>query len=264
MRVSGRCSHRARDPVRVEVQRAGRHRTVDEHRQHRNPVLIFEVLDPVQHFLDAANGKRRNDQPPPAGRHVIDDARQPLAVVVGLVQSIAVGGFEEQDVRLADRDRVRQDRPSVPPEVAAEEQRLAAGGNASVGRAEQVTRVDELDLDPRNDRDGSIVTDRLQSIERANRIVLRIERQRRTMPGIMMTIGLPRVFFLNPRGIRQDQRAQVARPRRAEDTPAESGGNQPRQIAAVVEVRVREHDRVDPRRIDEQRSPIAKPQLFQP
>ena len=101
---------------------------------------VFEPLQPVEHFFDAADGERRNDQPSAAGRDVGDDARQSRAVIVGLVQAIAVGRFEQQDVRLGDRRRIRKHRPSVAAEIAAEQHRLAADGDARVRRPEQVAR----------------------------------------------------------------------------------------------------------------------------
>ena len=45
----------------VAAERFGRHRAVDEHGQHGNPPLVFEPLEPVEHLLDAADGKRGND-----------------------------------------------------------------------------------------------------------------------------------------------------------------------------------------------------------
>ena len=64
-----------------------------------------------------------NDQLAAARGRVGHDGRQPLAVVVGLVQSIAVGRFDEQDVRGVDRRRVGQHGTAVAAEVAAEEDR---------------------------------------------------------------------------------------------------------------------------------------------
>ena len=78
-----------------------------------------------------------------------------------------------------------------------------------------------------------------------------------------MAVGVARVFFLNVRGVGQDERAQIARARRAEDAAAKSAADQPRQIAAVIEMRVREDHRVDALGIDRQRRPVAEPQLLQ-
>ena len=63
---------------------------------------------------------------PPRSAASVDDRRQPLAVVVGLVEPIAVGRFDQQDVGRVDRRRIGQDGPAVAAEIAAEEDRLSA------------------------------------------------------------------------------------------------------------------------------------------
>ena len=110
-------------PVRVELQRARRHRAVDVDRQHRNAPRVFEPLQPVEHLLDAPDRERRDDQLAAALGGVVDDAGQPPAVVVGFVQSIAVGRLDEQDVGGVDRRRIGQHGPAVTAEVAAEQDR---------------------------------------------------------------------------------------------------------------------------------------------
>ena len=87
---------------------------------------LLEALQPVDHFLDAADRERRDDQLAAARDAAVDDRRQPLAVVVGLVQPIAVGRFDEQDVGArATGDGIGKHRPAVAAEVAAEQQRPA-------------------------------------------------------------------------------------------------------------------------------------------
>ena len=75
---------------------------------------------------------------------------------------------------------------------------------------------------------------------------------------------MARVFFLDVRGIRQHERAEIAGARGAEDAAAKTSGHEAGQIAAVVEVRMREDHGVDPGRIDRQRGPVAQAQLFEP
>ena len=65
-------------------------------------------------------------------------------------------------------------------------------------------------------------------------------------------------------GVRQHDPAEVLRARRAEDTSAEPVRDEPRQIADVIEVGVRQHDGVDLGRGDRQILPVALAQLLQP
>ena len=71
------------------------------------------------------------------------------------------------------------------------------------------------------------------------------------------------VFFLELRGVGEHDARELGRRRRAEDAAAEALRHEPRQVAAVIEVRVREHDRVDRVGADRQRLPVALAQLLQ-
>ena len=84
----------------VELQRLVGHRAIDVDRQHRNPALLLETPHPVEHLLDAADGKRRNDQLAAALDRAADHLRQLLAVVVRDVIAIAVGGLHQHDIGL--------------------------------------------------------------------------------------------------------------------------------------------------------------------
>ena len=135
--------------------------------------------------------------------------------------------------------------------------------DARVRGTQQVAGVDEIDLDPRSDRNRTVVADRLQPLERAGGIDLRVERQRRAVLRVVLPIRLASVLFLNVRRVRQHQRAQIPGARRAEHASAKALGDEPRQVAAVIEVRVRQDDGVDPRRIDRKRPPVAISQLLE-
>ena len=59
-----------------------------------------------------------------------------------------------------------------------------------------------------------------------------------------MPVGVLRILFLDAARVRQDDAAEILRAGRAEDAAAETLRDEPRQIAAVIEVRVRQDDRV--------------------
>ena len=60
-----------------------------------------------------------------------------------------------------------------------------------------------------------------------------------------MPVGVARILFLDVRRIGQHQRAQVLGAGVQNTRPRKPCANQPRQIAAMVEMRVRQDDRVD-------------------
>jgi len=98
------------------------------------------------------------------------------------VKPIAVSRFDQENVCLGHRRGIGEDGTSVAAEIAAEQNGFVSDSDASVSGSEQVPGVDELDFDPRHARDnryGTVVTDRLQPIERARGINRRVERFRR-------------------------------------------------------------------------------------
>ena len=64
------------EPLGVTGERVNRHRAVDKHRQHGNPLLHLEPLQPVNELLDPTDRERRNDDPAAALRGAVDDIRQ--------------------------------------------------------------------------------------------------------------------------------------------------------------------------------------------
>ena len=185
---------------------------------------------------------------PPRSAVALIAARQLLAIVVLLVHAVAVGRLDEQVVGLGDHRRIRQHGPVEAAEIAAEEDRLAAGAHARVRRPEQVTGVDEVDFDAVGDRHRPVVADRLQQRERAERVGFGVERQRRRVLRVAVAVGVLRVFFLNPARVGQHDAAEILGAGRAEDAAPEALRDEARQIAAVIEVRVRQHDGRDVRR----------------
>ena len=79
-----------------------------------------------------------------------------------------------------------------------------------------------------------------------------------------VTVRFARVLFLNVRRVGEHQRAQLFRRWCAENATSEPAGDKAWQVTAVIEMRVREDDRVDRCRIDRQRLPVPDPQLLQP
>ena len=185
-------------------------------------------------------------------------------IVVALVEPIAVGGFDQQDVRLADRRGIGKDRPSVAAEIAAEQNRSCRRPARERRKTQQMSRVDEFDFYTGDDWHGAVVANRLQPVERASGIDLRVERLRGDVLRVAVLVRLPRILFLNVRRIREHERAQVVRARSAEDAAPKALADQPRQVPTVIEMRMREDDRVDPRRLERKRRPVAMPQLFEP
>ena len=141
-------------------------------------------------------------------------AAKRVAVVVGLVPPVAVGGLDEQHVGRGHRVRIAKHGAIVAAEVAAEYDPLSILEHASslptlragARLARSDTSIPDADRH-RADRSRPAAAARARGTRRLGE-----ERQRRCVPGVALPIRLPRVFFLQPRGVGQYERHRSAGP----------------------------------------------------
>ena len=88
------------------------------------------------------------------------------------------------------------------------------------------------------------------------------KRQRRLVLGKALAVGVVGVFLLVVRGVQQQQLGQRLGGRRRIHRPAKAVLHEPRQVADVIDVRVRQHHGVDLRGIERQPLPVPQPQLL--
>ena len=122
----------------------------------------------------------------------------------------------------------------------------------------------EVNLDVARNRNRTLVADRLQQPECTGGIRRRIERQGRLVLRVAVPVGVGRVLFLDLGRIGQYQCAQVARARRAIDPPSEPLCHQARQVAGMIEVRMRQDHRMNRRGFNREWAPVALAQGLQP
>ena len=107
--------------------------------------------------------------------------------------------------------------------------------------------VDELHGDAGRHGHRPVVADRLQQRHRAVGVFRREERQRRLMVRVALAVRALRVFFLQLGRVGEHDARELGGGRRAEDAAAKPLADEPRQVAAVIEMRVRQDDGVDRR-----------------
>ncbi len=72
-----------------------------------------------------------------------------------------------------------------------------------------------------------------------------------------------RIFFLQVTGIRQQDFTEIRSRAGAEGRPGKTLLDQQRKVAGVIEMGVREQNRIDPMGIDREAIPIAQPQRLE-
>src|SRR5439155_4513887 len=103
-------------------------------------------------------------------------------------------------------------------------------------RPEKMAGRDELHGDTRRHFDRSLVPERLQVRERAERVDLGIQRERGIVLRVPMLVRLPRVFLLDAARIGKNELAQVGGPRRAEDATPIALRDQAWEIPDMIEM----------------------------
>ena len=94
-------------------------------------------------------------------------------------------------------------------------------------------------------------------MNRTQRVSTGVKRQRLAMLGQAVAVDAPRVFFLQVCAVAQQHVGQVARRSAGKDRAAVAALDQHWQEAAVVEVGMAQHHRVEAGRIEWQRQPVA-------
>ena len=126
-----------------------------------------------------------------------------------------------------------------------------------------MSRADELYRHARHHGHRAFVTDGLQQRHRAAGVPDREQRQRGLVPGVALAIGSLGVLFLQLRSVFEHDPGEVFGRRRTPDPSLETLCDQPRQKAAVIEVRVRENHRLDGIRPDRKRLPVSLTEILQ-
>ncbi len=241
-----------------------RHRAVQKHRQRlRDAPLLLEHRNGVQQRLRATDRKHRRHHGAAAGGCALQRFRQFVDQVLARVLAVAVGGLDEHRIRSRWCLGREHEQVVAAPEVARKQQPPPAHFEIQAGGAQNVPGSMKARLPARQRLEQVQWRHAAQLFQAFARILFGVERQRRVVFGKTLAVGELGVFFLDVAAVGQQDAAQVARARRTPDRAVVALAHQQRQVAAVVEVRVRERHGVDAAFFQaRQRGPVAQPQLL--
>ena len=174
-----------------------------------------------------------------------------LHVVRAWVVAVGVGGLDEQDVRARRILEVAQDRLVGLPEVAGEEQAVVvavvrADVELHQGRAEDVARVEELERDAAADLARLVQVRRHEELHARVYVALLVQRLEELLALLAaLLVHVLEVALLQEARVAQHDVAQVRRRLAREDAPREALPHELREVARMVDVRMREDHVVD-------------------
>jgi hypothetical protein len=225
-------------------------------------VLLLEQGNRMQQRLRAADREHRHHGRAAARRDARERRRQLVEQVLRRMLAVAIGRLDDHGVSAGWRLGRQHQQVVRAPEVAREQQPLAADLDQQAGRADDVTGRLQPGLPARQRLEGMEGRHGLQPLQAGLGIGDGVERQRGVVLGKAMPVGKGSVFFLDMARVGQQDLAQVARARCAPDPALEAFAHQQRQVAAVVEVGMGQHHRVDLAGCHRRRHPVAQPQLL--
>ena len=235
-----------------------RQRTVDENRELGDGVGLDQFVQQQHQLLGSPYSKCGHDHFPAPLISPVDDLGQFRGYRLdGFVYPVAVGAFHDEVVDRGHRLGIANDGQSGPPQVArkAKPNLLPAGLQlqAHGGRSEDMPGFERLINHARANFSGRVQRDWMEEgkggfgvlgcIQRLDGFV---EGNPRDIQGLAPQIPLVQKFgvvFLQRSRILQHGPAQVRRGGAGVDGPAKSVLHQQREIAAVIDMRVRQHHR---------------------
>ena len=147
------------------------------------------------------------------------------------------------------------DEPAWEVELRARVGPFARSKRLRMALTEMVT--DRLVVFERAEIDGRAVVRRAQQAERAVGVGGGVQRLGGMVLGVPVAVGEIGFFFLEVGGVGKQDLQQRLGPRSAVHDAAIPEPVEARQVAGVVDVRVREHDRRQPREIVGPRMPVS-------
>src|SRR2546425_7305495 len=215
-----------------------------------------ELVKRVNDLLSAADGKRRDDHLSHFVNRITHEPADFLfsAVFRGMF-TVAVGAFDLEVVHVLNRLRVAQDVVLATADVAAEKKPVFAAGLANVeddlSGAEDVTGVPERDRHTVDHREGAVVVEGYELAHGLFGVPGSVEwfDWRQACPGASFG-DILRVGALNFGGVLQHDGGKVPSGERAVNIAEVALVAKVWQIPAMVDMRVAEHDGVEPFRVE--------------
>ena len=219
---------------------------------------VFQLADQIEDLLRAPDGERGDDHVAAAVERALDHVGKEVdRIGVVVVKAVAVSGFHDDIIGLMDVVHRADDRHVAVAEIAAEDDlfRLAALRQPDLnrGRAEQMAGVDEAqrdvvaDVHKLSDLTGTEAVDgRLHVVKVVHRF---IDFLAGTLGLAVLPFGL---LHLDVRAVAQHDVTEVGRRLGQIDPAAKAVFAQQRQSSGVVDVGVRDQNKVKCRRLDRQ------------
>jgi len=180
-----------------------------------------------------------------------------LGLLLLRVDAIAVRAFQHQRVHAGVHLGILENAPARTSEVAAHAEPQAAAVRRELEhrerRAEDVSRVPVLDRDAVEQVPRRVVVMPVHARERLLRVARRVQRLA-LGPAPPVAIHVLHVSLHQERAVLQHHLREPDRGRRRVDAARVPPGDERRQVARVIEVRVRHHDRVECCRFEAERA----------
>ena len=217
----------------------------------------------VQNHLCAVDRKRRNDHASAASDRALDHIGELLGGILVVVGPVSVGRFDHQPIDVANRRRRNQQWVIRTPEIATEPDRCVRRCQPSQHRcrSKNVTGWLKSNAGPLGDLEINVERVRHAELKRRKCVLFGIQRKCRVMTRIARTVGVLGFLLEQAGAVWQHNSHQPGCVLRDVDRASIPVSDKSRQIPAMVEVSVAQHDRVESSETDRRVFPVALAQF---
>ena len=240
------------------------HRAVEKDRPVIDAPFPAVMLEKVDQLLAAADSEGRDENiafaAPRLAKHL---AQLRQRVFPGAVLAVAVGAFEDDQIRLAHDLGIAQDRRARVPQIAADHQlaplALFLEPEFHDRRTEDMSRVLKAQLHARQDFFLDIIVEHLKLAHGLLGVAARVQRFDEALAlALTPAVLVFRVLLVQRSRVLEHDVAQVARRAVGVDRPAVTGLDQQRQAAGVIEVGMCQDHGVDIAGCEGERRAVAR------
>jgi len=192
-----------------------------------------------------------------------DNGAEHFGGISGVMLPIAVGGLDDHMVSFHAFVRIGHQRVAIASKIARKNDVASPPTDLGDRRTEYMAGTPEFEDCTFSDFRFDIKIDRGEELHRPLRVLHAVKGEGRLVLCESLPIGEVGILLIKKTAIFQDQFGHVARGVRGIDAAPKSVPNKLWQIPGVIEMGMRQNDRINARRLDRQRLPVEFTQIFQ-
>ena len=252
----------------VNLRGLERHGAVEVDRHTRQLAARHQQLQEVNDLLGPSDGEGGDQENPSATQHLASEDLELRIHVFIAVAPVSISRLQDEIIGFRRGDGVGIDRHPVASNVSREQDSHAPApvldSELDHGRAEKVPHIEHPEGNAGVELLPGIVLFRAEELHRRLHVVGNVERQGRRMLRLPLAVQELGILHLQVGGVQQHEPGQFRRGRGRVDRAAVTLADETGQVAAVVDMGMREKHPVHAARLEGCGLPVLLSERFEP